>query len=174
MDKRIKFELMTLAVLVGVFFASKGSANTQPIPNYASNVQRMEHLGLLVDTSRCYRADWTAGNDGGTNFLLGQPDASSVPDAATDASLTGPAPKPESNVNYVCRADTNDACLKSPAAALPASCQWTFKVYAGQTTPPIMFNPPDDGGRAAVLGTCASGNCSIECCAVIPKVTMGR
>jgi hypothetical protein len=154
-------------------------------PAYQGQVQRIEHLGLRVDTNGCVRIDWTTAKDVGV-WLSGEPDASFSPgpDAAVwqtggdatvwvapDASL-GPRSLPATGLSYICTSRNNASCWKQGGAI--DSCQYASFLPADQPTAPFSFMPEPDGGRAKVWGVSTAGTANVECCAVIPAVLNGN
>lgn len=143
MNKRVLIALGVLAV--GVLIAAA--------PNYNSFVQRVEHIGIPVDTANCARADWTTVGDGGVL-------------ARADGGL------PAADQSYVCFSRGSGACIKQ--GSQPTSCNFTLPLPADQLTPPLAFLREADGGLPVVRGVSQSGTANVECCPVIPSVMQGR
>jgi hypothetical protein len=128
-------------------------ASADPMPPYTSGVQRMEHLGLKVDFTRCARMDATVGNDGGTMLKT------------RDGGL------PPSNLNWICSAD-KAACIRQGPEAV--SCQYAVRVPEGGETKVLMFSAEANGSQPIVKGVGFAVTSAIECCPVIPTVTNNR
>ena len=148
----------SFAVLIGLAMGASNPAGVNPIPNtpYTPNIQRVEHEAIMADTTRCVRADWGASPLDGGN-LLGYP-------PAADAAVG-----PQVNISYTCRADTTDVCWK--ANSIGSNCQYAKRIPSGiGDTPPMMFP------STSVTGICAGGasTCSMECCAAIPTIAIGK
>ena len=160
-------------------------------PIYNGAVQRVEHVGLRVEThpGNCVRAVFTTVADA-SGFLSGEPDAAlgypfDGPDAAVwkagadaavwippDSGTMGPRPLPKSGLSYQCYSALARTCWKQGVA--PASCVYTASFPADQNTAPQSFMTEPDGGQAKVFGIAESGTATVECCPVIPSVMSGN
>lgn len=156
---------MTRNRLIGAIAALVGVVLVAAAPNYLSGVQRVEHIGVPVDTRNCVRADWTIATDGG--YLAGPSDAMVVGDATVLVPTL-----PELNKSYICFSRNNGSCIRQ--GGQPASCAYAFPLPADQYSMPIAFMPEADGGRPIVLGIGNGGTASVECCPINPTVMQGR
>lgn len=157
---------------IGLYFMNPAAADPQTLPNYTSgsSVQRTEHLGLRVDTSRCVFMQPGTTVDAGA-FLSSPPDAATI--GAGDARpAMGPPVPPSAELSYVCVSQDNASCLGQKAS--PFSCLGAFVIPADSMTAPIMFLPEPDGGAPKVMAISASGTASLTCCPVIPVVNRAR
>lgn len=154
MTKRMMIAAGVLAIGLGV-----------AVTPYTSNVQRVEHIGIPVDSTACVMMDVTTAPDGGP---LSGTYATVV---VGDASVSVPT-LPDLNKSYICYSNGNASCFKQ--GGQPTSCGMAFPLPADQYSAPIAFMPEADGGKPVVRGLSRSGTANIVCCPINPTVLNGR